>query len=71
MRFFLGVCLICMVVASFGCMTNNWSSPLFKKPFQDQPNGVEKPDFFHQTFGKKSGVDPRAQDIEESLGYDY
>ena len=29
MRFFTMACLFCLIIASVGCMTKNWSSPLF------------------------------------------
>ncbi len=31
MRFFCAACLVGIVVASLGCMTKNWSSPLFSE----------------------------------------
>ena len=71
MRFFSGVCLICGLIASVGCMTNNWSSPLFSNPFHRQTENADRPGFFHQTFGEPSGIDRRAQDIEKSLGVGY
>ena len=68
MRFFTAACLFGLIIASFGCMTNNWSRPLFG-PGSDTA-GAERaePDFWHQPFGSKSGMDPRARQIEDRLG---
>ena len=73
MRFFIGACFFCLAIASVGCMTNNWTSPLFSKSLPDVTEDEEhvvRPGFFHQTFGKQSGVDERAREIETSLGYE-
>ena len=77
MRFFLMTCVFCMLIASVGCMTNNWSSPLFRKPLLDNqsindtdPVNTEeaKPNFWNSKFGQGAGLDPRAQAIEKRLG---
>ena len=36
MRFFCIACFFGIVVASIGCMTRNWSTPLFNKNRTDQ-----------------------------------
>lgn len=81
MRFFLMACTFCMLIASLGCMTNNWSSPLFNKSplvtdgmseseFEESDLEEEKPHpgFWKTKFGESSGVDPRAQAIEKRFG---
>lgn len=72
MRFFVGACLLCLLIASVGCMTDNWSRPLLRdhNPGAEENVPVNKPGFFHQTFGQSSGVDARAREIEKSLGFD-
>ncbi len=76
MRFFFSVCLFGIFVASLGCMTENWSSPLFKQKTGQQDGGRKVSadlDVFSGQgndgpwFG--SGVDPRAREIEDRLGY--
>lgn len=42
MRFFFVVCLFGIFVASIGCMTRNWSLPLFK-PETVQQDGSRQP----------------------------
>ena len=75
MRFFVGTCIFCLAIASVGCMTNNWTSPLFTKPSMAGQNqkevDVDRLGFFHQTFGKQSGSDQRAREIENNLGYEH
>lgn len=77
MRFFLMACMFCLLIASVGCMTNNWSSPLFQRNgmtlervFDDDVVDVEKPktNFWTTKFGESSGLDPRAQAVEARLG---
>lgn len=70
MRFFVGVCVICLVIASVGCMTDNWSRPILGKEKPVDTERVKGQGFFHQTFGSSSGIDARAQEIEKSLGFD-
>ncbi|MGI9517186.1 MAG: hypothetical protein ACR2NP_09080 [Pirellulaceae bacterium] len=73
MRFFVIACVFGIVVASLGCMTKNWSSPLFgeseKSGQQDEPPFARKSAMSEQLFG--SGVDPRARDIERRLGFQH
>lgn len=47
MRFFLMACTFCLLIASLGCMTNNWSSPLFKNSplLSDAPPSYEDGDY--------------------------
>ena len=71
MRFFVLACLFCLVVASVGCMTNNWSSPLFQRgiPIDDSASdGEPKANFWKTKFGEGAGIDPRAREIEQRLG---
>ena len=71
MRFFIGTCIFCLAIASVGCMTNNWKSPLFSNPLAgSNAERIERPGFFHQTFAKPSGSDQRAREIEDNLGYE-
>ena len=80
MRFFTIVCLFCFTIASVGCMTKNWSSPLFNdrgivedtEDFFDEKNEqTEMPtsNFWTAKFGESSGLDPRAKEVEKRLGY--
>jgi hypothetical protein len=71
MRFFVLACLFCLVVASVGCMTKNWSSPLFQRslPIGDSTSDAQpRAKFWKTKFGEGSGIDPRAREIEERLG---
>ena len=71
MRFFVLACLFCVLVASVGCMTKNWSSPLFQGgiPFGASKTDTEpKASFWKTKFGEGAGIDPRARKIEERLG---
>lgn len=77
MRFFLTACMLCLLIASLGCMTNNWSSPLFgenalQKNRSDEGESLEsekpKSNFWTAKFGEGSGLDPRAQEIEKRFG---
>lgn len=73
MRFFVGVCFFCLAIASVGCMTNNWTSPLFSRSLHDVTQTevlAKRPGFFHQPFGSQSGIDDRAREIEKHLGYE-
>ncbi len=71
MRFFIAACLFGLLIGSVGCVTNNWSSPIFKKDATSQSQ--EDHPFLESLIGKpfstKSGIDPRAREIEERLGY--
>ena len=42
MRFFLMACMFCLSIASVGCMTNNWSSPLFDKTAMGHESPIER-----------------------------
>ena len=71
MRFFVLACLFCVLVASVGCMTRNWSSPLFQRgvPVSEANSETEpKASFWKTRFGEGSGIDPRARNIESRLG---
>lgn len=77
MRFFLMACMFCLSIASIGCMTNNWSSPLFPGTAMGQDRIVDgevaeatkpKSNFWTSKFGESSGLDPRAQEIEKRFG---
>ncbi len=72
MRFFLAACLACILVATLGCVTNNWSS----KPFEKTESSAERSEFkesihsfWNSKFGESSGSDPQARAIERRLGY--
>lgn len=70
MRFFVLACLVCVSIASVGCMTHNWSLPLFKKGPLTTEEEAEKAesDFWNTKFGEASGTDARARAIEKRLG---
>jgi hypothetical protein len=76
MRFFWTVCLIGVIVGSIGCMTKNWSTPLFKS-HEDAQTTPKKTDEEFSVFSNGvmerelfgSGIDPQARDIEKRLGY--
>ncbi len=76
MRFFCVVCLFGIFIASLGCMTENWSSPLFHQPSgQQDGSGTSSGDFEifpnrtmeREVFG--TGDDSRAREIEGRLGF--
>ncbi|MCP4098215.1 MAG: hypothetical protein GY880_20630 [Planctomycetaceae bacterium] len=80
MRFFTMACLFCLIIASVGCMTKNWSSPLFGESDLVEDSDVlldpsseeatkQKSNFWTTKFGESAGVDPRAKAIEKRLGY--
>ncbi len=80
MRFFTMACFFCLIIASVGCMTKNWSSPLFGESDLVEKSGNEldvtseetsesKSNFWTAKFGESAGVDQRAKDIEKRLGY--
>ena len=80
MRFFTMACLFCLIIASVGCMTKNWKSPLFgeadlvedaelKTEGNLEEDEKSKSNFWTAKFGESSGLDPRAQAIEKRLGY--
>lgn len=70
MRFFVVACLFCLSIASVGCMTHNWSSPLFKRnaEIDEESNQKAETNFWNSKFGEASGLDPRSREIEERLG---
>ena len=77
MRFFLMACMFCVMIASLGCMTNNWSSPLFRGTNLTEDLTIDeelvevkkpKPNFWNTKFGEGSGLDPRAREIEKRFG---
>ena len=72
MRFFTAACVCCLLVATFGCVTNNWSS----SPFSKSDSNHVKTDaeetwksFWNSNFGELSGSDARTREIERRLGY--
>ncbi len=78
MRFFVVACLFCLTIASVGCMTQNWSSPLFQRDVRttgsdetgegDESDEEAKANFWKSKFGEASGLDPRSREIEQRLG---
>ena len=42
MRFFFLVCLFGIFIASLGCMTKNWSMPLFKPKTVEQDDNRQR-----------------------------
>ena len=72
MRFFIAACVSCLLVATIGCMTNNWSSAPFSKPGEASSDSKEKTkpnNFWNSRFGEMSGLDERSREIEKRLGY--
>ena len=70
MRVFVAACLFGLLIGSVGCVTNNWSSPLFKVRADDSvqeqaeiPLGIGD-----RRTPNRLGIDPRAQEIEKRLG---
>jgi hypothetical protein len=69
MRFFVVACLLCLSIASVGCMTHNWSSPLFQRNAEAaETNEKKESNFWNSKFGEASGLDPRSREIEQRLG---
>ena len=70
MRFFLAACACCFLIACVGCMTKNWSAPLFPTDAK-KLESLEHPkkNFWNAKFGEMSGLDPRSREIEQRLGY--
>ena len=70
MRFFVAACLFGLLIGSVGCVTNNWSSPLFWHRFDDVAS--EEPEIplglGDRRTPNRLGMDPRAQAIEKRLG---
>jgi hypothetical protein len=72
MRFFVAACLFGLLIGSVGCVTNNWSVPIFKNDkslHSPDTNRNLLKDLIGIPFSTKSGIDPRAREIEERLGY--
>jgi hypothetical protein len=75
LRFFFASCCFGIVIGVMGCATNNWSRPLFENPDAAEAEGNEgsgakaPKSFWKQGFGDISGSDPRAREIERSLGF--
>jgi len=76
MRFFVTACLFCLLIASVGCMTKNWSAPIFQRGSQTATeDGIgetefeKKSKFWNAGFGEVSGLDERSREIERRLGY--
>lgn len=74
MRFFIAVCGCCLLVATVGCMTKNWSVPIFKQGaltemLEEQKEAAKtRRSFWNSKFGEASGLDPRSREIEKRLG---
>ena len=77
MKLFSVACLFGLLVASLGCMTNNWNSSLFRSADSHPAKGKsiagaidaigDNP--LHRTLGKGQAFDSRARAIEKRLGY--
>jgi len=77
MKLFSVACLFGLLVASLGCMTNNWNSSLFRSA--DSQSAKSKSligaidaigdNPVHRSLGKGQAFDSRARDIERRLGY--
>lgn len=69
MRVFVAACLFGLLIGSVGCVTNNWSSPLFKIRADEDPEQAEIPlGIGDRRTPNRLGIDPRAQEIERRLG---
>lgn len=69
MRFFFLACLFCLSIASVGCMTHNWSSPIFQRNAEvDESKQETESNFWNSKFGESSGLDSRSREIEQRLG---
>lgn len=72
MRFFALACLFCLSIASVGCITHNWSAPLFDRDSEaledDESSEKSETNFWKTKFGEASGVDARSREIEQRLG---
>ena len=74
MKLFSVACLFGLLVASLGCMTNNWNSSLFRSADSQSVNdktilGSIGDNSVHRSLGKGQAFDSRARDIEKRLGY--
>lgn len=72
MRFFAAACLLGLIVASVGCMTKNWSSPLFSNQPAEEEN-IEEGFPVWQSRGVSdeifgTGVSGTARQVERNLG---
>lgn len=81
LRFFAMSCCFSLTIGIIGCATNNWSRPLFPggnvralhAANEDSGNPKEesfRSKFWEPSFGRVSGLDPTAREIERSLGYE-
>jgi hypothetical protein len=70
MRVFVAACLFGLLIGSVGCVTNNWSSPLFKHRVDEADR--EEPEIplgiGDRRTPNRLGIDPRAREIEKRLG---
>ena len=66
MKYLRSLLLVAFCVSVFGCISDDSLRSTTSK--SDIGQDDKKLDFFHQTFGVRSGVDSRAREIEERLG---
>ena len=73
MRCFSMACVFGVAIASLGCVTDNWSSPIFA-PHRNNQSLKDSDSSFEETMRPKGfqsqllGSDDRAKDIERRLG---
>ena len=69
MRVFVAACLFGLLIGSVGCVTNNWSSPLFRHRLDNVEREPEIPlGIGDRRTPKRVGIYPRAEAIEKRLG---
>lgn len=74
MRLFTAACLFGLLVATLGCITDNWNRSLFRKAkaadlLEDVVKEEKKENWLQRTIGKGQASDERAREIEQRLGY--
>lgn len=81
MRFFFTACVFGLLVGSVGCVTHNWSTPIFARgeataTDAEASESVNPREQQHGIFDlrnkpatpRRTGIDPRARQIEQRLG---
>ena len=75
MKLFTAACLFGLLVATLGCITDNWNRSLFsnagvsESAIDKLTDGPKKENWIERTVGKGQASDPRAREIEQRLGY--
>lgn len=75
MRLFTAACVFGLLVATLGCITDNWNRSLFRQSeessdlLKDVVPEPKKENWLQRHIGNGQAFDPRAQEIEKRLGF--